>query len=82
MENARRQQKKFKTNLNTEKTFLMDHGSWISSIDHALQHVSGSAFYGLVPKDKHCFFQLILFFRSKSLNSTPPPKKRYVGLWD
>lgn len=44
MENARRQQKKFKTNLNTEKTFLMDHGSWISSIDHALQHVSGSAF--------------------------------------
>lgn len=44
MENARRQQDKFKTNLNTEKTFLMDHGSWISSIDHALQHVSGSAF--------------------------------------
>ena len=58
----------------------MDHGSWISSIDHALQHVSGSAFYGLVPKDKHCFFQLILFFRSKSLNSTHKKKKKCMGL--
>ena len=58
----------------------MAHGSWISSIDHALQHVSGSAFYGLVPKDKHCFFQLILFFRNKSLNSTQKEKKKVCGI--